>query len=93
MAVRHYGATRQVFGGRKTKPPQGPPHRPGLRPGHLSPLRGARKGAGPVSLVPRMTGAKPKLRFLSPGQGERWHAEHNGEGVLGRDFRVQERDA
>jgi hypothetical protein len=27
-------------------------------------------------------GAAWTLRFLSPGQGERWHAKHDGEGVL-----------
>ncbi len=30
----------------------------------------------------------PKLRFLSPGQGERWHAKHDGEGVLAAPART-----
>ncbi len=50
--------------------------------GHLSPCPGERKSAGPISLVRKGIGAMPKLRILSPGQGERWLAKRDGEGVL-----------
>jgi hypothetical protein len=58
---------------------EAPPHRPGF--------------AGPP--LPLPGGEEPKLsetatlrvwRFLSPGQGERWHAKRDGEGVLLGEF-------
>ncbi len=49
---------------------------------HLSPCQGKRKGAVPIPLVRQGTGAEPKLRFLSSGQGESWLAKRDDEGVF-----------
>ena len=54
--------------------------------GHLSPCPGERKGAlpWPVTIVSALTvwARQTTPRFLSPGQGERWLAKRDGEGVL-----------
>jgi hypothetical protein len=43
-------------------------------PIHLSPCPGEGNAALTTTPLP--------LGFLSPGQGERWHAKRDGEGVL-----------
>jgi hypothetical protein len=62
-----------------SRPSFGPPW-----PGERKRSSGAAQAYQPL---PEVNAARKRALFLSPGQGERWHAKRDGEGVLSQGIR------